>query len=116
MTKRKTISSKQRLKLFQDHSGVCHICGGKINVGESWEVEHIIPIAMGGDDEPSNWRPAHTKCHKGKTKEDVTAIAKAKRREALHNGIKISRTPMPFGKNSKWKRKMDGTIVLRNPK
>lgn len=114
MVSRKTISTKKRVALFAAHGGVCHICGGKINVGESWEVEHIIPIAMGGADDESNWRPAHIKCHRGKTVTDVAQIAKAKRREARHIGAKVSKTPMPYGRGSKFKRKMDGTVVLRD--
>lgn len=111
--KRKSISAKARLKVFQDHSGVCHICGGKIVVGEAWDVEHVIPFAMGGADDETNWVPAHRKCHRTKTVEDVGNIAKAKRREARHRGVRVSRSPLPFGKQSKWKRKMDGTIVKR---
>ena len=110
---RKSISTKARVALFQKHGGVCHICGGKINVGEEWQVEHIIPFAMGGEDAEPNWAPAHTKCHKTKTKTDVADISKAKRREARHIGAKVSKTPLPFGKKSKWKRKMDGTVVER---
>jgi 5-methylcytosine-specific restriction endonuclease McrA len=111
--KRKTVSTKARVALFQKHGGMCHICGGKINVGEGWELEHIIPFALGGEDEEHNWALAHTKCHKAKTKDDVATIAKAKRREARHIGAKKSKSPMPFGKGSKFKRKMDGTIVER---
>ena len=32
-----------------------------------------------------------------------------------HIGASKSRSPMPFGKGSKFKRKMDGTIVRREP-
>lgn len=110
---RKTISVKARVKLFQDHQGICHICGGKIHGGERWDVEHIIPLAMGGDDTEANWRPAHAKCHKTKTAKDFTDIAKAKRRQARHIGIKVSKSPLPFGKQSRFKKKMDGTVVIR---
>jgi hypothetical protein len=114
VTKRKSISTKQRVELFNEHNGICHICGGKINVGEAWEVEHRIPFAMGGEDSKSNWAPAHSKCHRTKTTDDVGAIAKAKRREARHIGINVSRTPLPFGKKSAFKRKLDGTVVRRD--
>lgn len=110
---RKSISTKKRVLVFQTHNGICHICGGKIGVGEAWELEHVIPLAMGGEDEESNWRPAHIKCHKAKTKTDVASVAKAKRREAHHLGAKKSKSPLPFGRGSKLKRKMDGTVVER---
>ena len=111
---RKSISTKKRVALFQKRDGICHICGGKIHVGEQWELEHQIPLSMGGEDVESNWYLAHTKCHKTKTKEDMGNLSKAKRREAKNLGAKKSKTPMPFGKNSKFKRKMDGTIVERS--
>jgi 5-methylcytosine-specific restriction enzyme A len=113
MVKRVSISAKKRVALFQSRGGVCHICGGKINVGEAWDLDHRIPLAMGGEDTETNWEPAHIKCHRGKTTEDVGQIAKAKRREVRHLGGHVSRTPLPFGKRSPLKRKMDGTIVPR---
>ena len=114
--RRKSISAKQRLKVFTDHKGECHICGGKIGVGEGWQIEHVIPFAMGGADDESNWRPSHIKCHRTKTTDDVGKIAKAKRREARHLGVNVSRTPLPFGKRSAFKRKLDGTVVRRDEK
>jgi len=114
--KRKTISAKTRVALFQKRGGICHICGGKINVGESWDIDHCIPLAMGGEDSEENWELAHSVCHRTKTTDDVANIAKAKRREIRHLGVKVSRTPLPFGKGSGLKRKMDGTIVRRTPK
>jgi len=110
---RKTISAKTRLSLFTKRGGICYLCGGKVTVGEAWDLEHRIPLALGGDDVEENWEVAHSKCHKSKTKEDVGNIAKAKRREARHLGGHVSRTPMAFGRKSKYKRKLDGTIVLR---
>ncbi|ACS41631.1 HNH endonuclease [Methylorubrum extorquens] len=87
---RKRRSAKSRLRIFLAHDGVCHICKGKIGVGEAWDLDHITPIAMGGEDEEANLAPAHRKtCHGAKTaQQDVPMIAKAKRREALHLGAK----------------------------
>lgn len=99
MTKRRRISTKERLAVFTAADGVCHICNGKINVGDRWEVSHPIPLELGGADDASNRRPAHFKCHRELTaKEDIPAIAKAKRREAKHIGAhrpkaKIARRP-----------------------
>jgi hypothetical protein len=45
---------------------------------------------------------------------DAPMIAKVKRIHQRHVGAKKSRSPMPFGRNSKLKRKMDGTIVRRD--
>lgn len=81
--KRKTITPKHRATLFLEHDGRCYLCSEKI--AGAWQVEHRIPIALGGLDEPGNWRPAHLDCHSKKTKADVTSIAKAKRLERKHD-------------------------------
>lgn len=89
MTKRKTLSRNQRARLFLEHGGVCHICGTLIKPqrGEKWEVEHVEALEISGRDDWENLRPAHVKCHKTKTAEDVKVIAKCNRRRAKHLGI-----------------------------
>jgi len=113
---RRSISKKERMELFNDRKGICHICGNKIYAGQDWEVEHIIPMALGGDDRGKNLDLAHIECHRGKTKTDVGRIAKAKRQAARHVGKKISRNPLPCGKGSKMKKKLSGEVVLRGEK
>jgi len=114
---RKHITAKLRARVFNANGGICHICGGKIGAirPERWEVEHIIPLALGGEDEPENMAPAHYQCHKEKTKEDVKQIAKSKRIINRHKGFRTeSRSAMPCGRRSIWKKKMDGTVVRRD--
>ena len=88
LSRRKKLTSKARLKFIESHGRICHICKGRIETDQAWELDHVIPLALGGDDEPDNWRPAHKKCHGEKTKDDVKVIAKAKRVEIKHNGAK----------------------------
>lgn len=45
-----------------------------------WEVDHLIPVALGGTDDPENLRAKCRACHRTKTADDVSAIAKCKRR------------------------------------
>lgn len=87
---RKRRSATTRLRIFLAHDGRCHVCGGRISVGEAWDLDHVTPLALGGDDEEHNLAPAHRKgCHAGKTAgQDVPAIAKAKRRQIAHVGAK----------------------------
>lgn len=83
MAARRHISTKTRVQLFADHSGRCHICGGKIDgIHERWDVEHVIPPELGGADDPLNWAPAHVACHKAKTKKDAAALRAAKQTES----------------------------------
>lgn len=89
--KRKSRNAKERARLFNLFEGKCYLCKGQIDgTKEAWEIEHVIPIAQGGEDEDSNLQLAHAKCHKAKTAEDMGNIARAKRREARHTGAKVS--------------------------
>ena len=89
MTRRR-LSRTTRLSIFMAADGICHMCGGRIQAGQAWDVSHEIPLALGGSDDETNWRPAHRKCHRAWTAEhDQPAIAKAKRREAKHIGAHV---------------------------
>jgi 5-methylcytosine-specific restriction endonuclease McrA len=106
---RRNISTTERVGIFYRAGGVCHLCGEKIGLAERWDVEHVIPLEMGGDEAKgsTNLQPAHVACHKTKTSVDSWQIAKAKRREAKHLG---ARPPSRLG-HPTLKRKIDGTVV-----
>lgn len=74
VTTRRPLSPMRKLALFEKAGGVCHLCGLKIN-GKGWDVEHVIPLALGGADDETNMRPAHKECHAPKTAEDFGRIA-----------------------------------------
>ena len=113
---RPRLSDKKRRELFLMHGGICHLCGMRIDgTRQRWEVEHVIPRSMLGKlaDTDDNMKPAHVDCHKIKTAEDKGNLARAVRRQDRHNGTHRSKTPMPFGRNSPFKKRMDGTVVRR---
>jgi len=109
---RKSLTRNQRLGVLFCSFGRCHICGEIINTArEDFEVEHVIPIALGGPDTTQNMRAAHIPCHRMKTKADARQIAKAKRVAAKHTGTAPPpRSPLT---HPTLKRKMDGTVVDR---
>jgi len=98
-----------------DANGACQACQIRLHPGQSWELDHIIPLALGGEDETHNLQVLCIPCHKDKTNHtDIPAIAKSVRSEAKHLGAKnSSKHPMPFGRQSIWKKKLNGTIVKR---
>ena len=84
----------------------------KVDAGE-FIYEHMRPLELGGTDTDENIRLTCLPCAGQKTKEDHSRAAKAKRQKSNSLGLKKSKTPLPFGKGSKWKKRMDGTIVRR---
>ena len=87
---RRTWTPRRKLAVFEAHSGRCHLCHGKIDgTREPWELEHIIPLAMGGADDETNVAPAHVACHRAKTTKDAGQIAKANRVRAKHKGSRV---------------------------
>jgi 5-methylcytosine-specific restriction endonuclease McrA len=113
--RRRSLSTRERLDLFLEAKGQCQACGWQLRPGTRWEVDHVIPLALGGRDETSNLQVLCEPCHSGKTRtRDVPAIAKSARARARHLGAVRSSRPMPCGKASRWKRTMDGKIVERS--
>lgn len=85
-TPRRGMSALQRLKIFERAKGICHLCEQRIQAGQKWDADHIIPLALGGSDGESYMAPAHKACHAQKTAVDLGQIAKAKRIKARHIG------------------------------
>lgn len=86
-------------------NGKCERCTARLLTG-GYHYDHIIPCELGGEATVENCAVLCRACHQTKTsKTDVPRIAKAKRRERAHLGIKKPRTI------TRWKR-FDGTIVV----
>jgi len=115
--KRQAFSTTFRLSLFLEQKGTCQSCKLTIQAGQAWDIDHILPIALGGTNEPENLQILCRPCHRSKTTQsDIPRIAKTKRLKAKHLGARSSaRRPIPGSKSSPWKRKMDGTLVKRSP-
>jgi 5-methylcytosine-specific restriction enzyme A len=113
-TPRRAMSQTRRLRIWEADKGICILCEHKIDgVREAWIVEHKIALGLGGADTDDNCGPAHEHCRREKDKIDVPMIAKAKRMKARHLGIK-KRSTFAGSRDSKWKKRMDGSVVLRN--
>ena len=110
--RRESMTTAKRVKCFRDAGGICHICGTPIRVGDRWEVSHPTALELGGADDESNRRPAHYACHRTWTaEEDIPAIAKAKRREARHLGVKKPTSrPIPGSRASGIRKRMSGEV------
>ena len=113
--RRPTFSTWFRLSLFLKRKGICSDCTRKIEAGNAWDIDHILPLAMGGTNATENLQILCRPCHRSKTTQsDIPRIAKTKRLKARHLGARApSARPIPGSRRSPWKRKLDGSVVRR---
>ena len=113
--RRPTFSTSFRLNLFLMRNGLCAACAQKIEAGKAWDIDHIVPLALGGTNAADNLQILCRPCHRSKTTQsDIPRIAKTKRLKAHHLGARApSIRPIPGSSDSPWKRKMDGSVVRR---
>lgn len=107
------IPPRVRLRVFERHGGVCQISGRKIQAGDQWDVDHRVPLVMGGEHRESNLQPALRSAHREKTRADVKAKAKAARTRKKHLGLSRSKNPIPGSRNTPFKRKVSGRTEVR---
>lgn len=113
MTKRRTFSAKERLDHFLKANGCCGQCSLKITPGKRWDLDHMIPLSLGGSNDTTNLQVLCQACHTQKTKIDVTSNAKARRIQLRHLGATRSKRPLPCGRQSLFKKTIDGKIMRR---
>ena len=90
------------------------LCNREIDgVRERWIAEHVRALELGGQDHLSNMGPAHAFCAGEKTRIDHASTAKAKRQKIGHIGAGCPSRPLPFGRQSPLKRKLNGEVVRR---
>ena len=116
---RREFLGRVKVAAFARANGSCEGCGARLTVGK-YAYDHDTPDGLGGLPTLQNCRVLCTgpgSCHSEKTRlVDVPTIAKAKRSEARHLGAKVSQNPLPFGKRSPFKKRIDGSIVRREAK
>jgi 5-methylcytosine-specific restriction endonuclease McrA len=60
---RQSPTPHQRNAILSKTGSRCHICGGRIETDDAWQVDHLVPHAVGGDDLIENYLPAHSMCN-----------------------------------------------------
>lgn len=90
---RRPRSTTARRIIWERYGKTCQMCR-QLTDERGFDLDHHIPLEIGGDDSDDNLRPLCRPCHRLKTQSDVRDIAKAKRREADHVGA-TARKPWP---------------------
>ena len=101
------IPARVRVRVFERYGGRCHLTGVLIRPGDAWDCDHIVALINGGRHAEDNLAPALRDKHRAKSAEDVAEKSATYESRKRHLGLKKAR-PL-----SKWKRKVDGTVVLR---
>ena len=101
-TPRLSMSPARRARILAMYGHVCAVegCGET----QGLELDHVIPLELGGQDADFNIEPRCTSCHKVKTARDRKAIAKAARLRRQADPETRRRSPRPlrsrgFGKD-----------------
>ncbi len=84
----------QLAHIFSRTGGDCHLCSrrlvannyGRVGGRGAWEVDHHVPRARGGSDNPRNLYPAHIPCNRQKRAQSTKAA------RALHGKTRAPRS------------------------
>jgi len=60
-----SVEKVSRALVYERDGGYCHICGKKVNP-KKWHIDHIIPLARGGEHSYKNVAVSHPKCNLSK--------------------------------------------------
>lgn len=111
---RREFPARVKAQAFERAAGRCEgkDCGARLAVGK-FEYDHDIACELGGDNSFENCVVLCWVCHKQKTgKRDMPLIAKGRRIRQTLKKIK-KRSWFACSRQSKWKKKIDGTVVPR---
>lgn len=107
------IPDRVKSRILSRQMDNCDGCGRALGLKLKAEFDHRPALINGGQNRESMIVAVCHECHGGRTQADVAEKAIVYRQRIKHLGIKKSSRPMPGSKASKFKRKMDGSVVLR---
>jgi len=82
--KRKAISTRDRFEVFKRDRFTCTYCGGK-PPEVTLHVDHITPVAKGGDNDPANLVTSCSDCNLGKSDVPLDQTRAAVKRSTLND-------------------------------
>lgn len=92
-TPRKAMTPARRKRVLAAHDGHCAHEG--CTSTERLEIDHDIPLALGGSEDDGNLIVLCYPHHKEKTRRDIWQIAKAKRQRKLIEEVEPPKHPIP---------------------
>lgn len=105
------------LRLYTKQNGLCGCgCGTVMNMNrDEIDCDHTLALADGGENREGNLTLMLRQHHRDKTSEENVARGRVRRQKAkaFTAKRKSKSRPFPGGKNSRWKRSVDGTVSDR---
>ena len=95
MAERKPISKKTRFEVFKMDSFTCQYCGAKAP-DVILEVDHIVPVASGGDDSLLNLITSCRNCNRGKGARKLSDTSAVERQRKQLDDMNAMREQMEF--------------------
>lgn len=102
-TKRVSISKKDRFEIFKRDSFKCQYCG-KSAPEVVLEVDHIVPVSKGGDNEMFNLVTACFDCNRGKSNRELSDNTVIKQQKEMLDDINEKRIQLEMLKD--WRDEM----------
>jgi 5-methylcytosine-specific restriction endonuclease McrA len=101
------VPPRVRLRVFERENGLCHLTGAKIKPGDKWDLDHRIPLILGGEHRETNLFPALVDPHRRKTATEMAVKSKIARVKKKHLGIDKPKS----GFSQRFRKKMNGDVV-----
>lgn len=109
------IPPRVKLRIIDRQGGRCGACVRKLGMsGEAIEFDHVLALVLGGAHREANLQALCMFCHREKTTQDVAQKAKNTSVRAKHLGVRETKQPLPGGRRTPWKRKINGAVVRRD--
>jgi 5-methylcytosine-specific restriction protein A len=115
MRERREFSAKVKVMAWERAGGNCERCTARLYPGK-FRFNHRIPDALGGEPTVENAEVLCLNCDTPQTYgKDIPNIARAKRRERKHIGVRKT-SKFACSRGSRFKKKVgSGEVVLRRP-
>lgn len=119
---RREFTRKTRREALKRSGGRCEADDARYGLTERCDADlgygvrfdHYLPNEFNGSNHLDNCRSVCVKCHKYATANDIRNIRKADRCRDKHAGtFWKQKRPFPGSRNSKFKKKVSGEVVLR---
>lgn len=108
------IPPRVALRVIERAGHKCQGCGMGVGALNKPQIDHITALKLGGKNREANLQCLCRSCHGYKTRDDVAAKSKDERIRKKHIGIGTGKKALiPGSKGTRFKRKIDGTVVAR---